>query len=115
MDRNELRKKWIEALRSGRFKQGRTALRTGDKYCCLGVACEIAGLSGVRGKNGIYTYNGRIEYVPLELQRALGLYSQDGAPRPDCENPALTFMNDNMRATFNEIATALETGVYWTE
>jgi len=41
-------RKWIEALRSGDFKQGRLSLRNDTKgeefsrYCCLGVACAIA-------------------------------------------------------------------------
>ena len=40
-------KKWIAALRSGEFKQGKKRLRNldtmGNKtYCCLGVLCEIA-------------------------------------------------------------------------
>ena len=47
--------KWIEALRSGQYKQGTNALivertsKTGRElqpsYCCLGVACSIVGIS----------------------------------------------------------------------
>lgn len=33
--------KWIKALRSGDYKQGRGHLKTKDGYCCIGVACEI--------------------------------------------------------------------------
>lgn len=34
---------WVEALRSGKYEQGKHALRSADnKYCCLGVLCEIA-------------------------------------------------------------------------
>lgn len=39
-----LKTKWVEALRSGRYAQGRQRLRNGDNYCCLGVLCEVAGL-----------------------------------------------------------------------
>lgn len=35
---------WIKALRSGKYKQGKGALREGNLFCCLGVACEIAQL-----------------------------------------------------------------------
>lgn len=32
---------WLRALRSEEYKQGREQLRApGDKFCCLGVACE---------------------------------------------------------------------------
>lgn len=35
-------RKWIDALRSGDYKQGRGALCSDkNKYCCLGVACEL--------------------------------------------------------------------------
>lgn len=33
---------WIDELRSGKFKQGRLALRSqNNEYCCLGVLCEL--------------------------------------------------------------------------
>ena len=31
----------VDALRSGKFTQGRMVLRIDQAYCCLGVACEI--------------------------------------------------------------------------
>lgn len=37
----ELQLKWIEALESGEYKQGKGQLRDGDQYCCLGVACDV--------------------------------------------------------------------------
>lgn len=44
----EIRDQWVEELESGRFPQGRNVLRsTDDKYCCLGVLCEIAVQAGV--------------------------------------------------------------------
>lgn len=40
----EVKKLWVEALRSGNFKQGRGFLQpTEDKYCCLGVLCRLPG------------------------------------------------------------------------
>lgn len=39
----ELVKQWVEALRSGKYKQGRQALRNrNDEFCCLGVLCDIS-------------------------------------------------------------------------
>lgn len=35
------RKKWIQALRSGKFKQGMVYLEKNGKHCCLGVACRV--------------------------------------------------------------------------
>lgn len=40
----EVKEQWLTALRSGRYKQGRMMLRSNDeKYCCLGVLCDILG------------------------------------------------------------------------
>lgn len=36
-------KSWVKALRSGKYQQGRKALRNKDnKFCCLGVLCDIS-------------------------------------------------------------------------
>lgn len=35
-------KEWIAALRSGKYKQGQGQLKTQDKFCCLGVLCDIS-------------------------------------------------------------------------
>lgn len=49
--KRELRDKWTDRLRNGGLRQGSGALRTSydedgedaeDRYCCLGVLCEIA-------------------------------------------------------------------------
>lgn len=33
--------KWVRALRSGKYKQGVWMLKSLDRFCCLGVLCEI--------------------------------------------------------------------------
>jgi len=37
----ELKKKWVDALRSGEYKQGKSYLRSSDSYCCLGVLADV--------------------------------------------------------------------------
>ena len=37
----EIKKDWLEALRSGEYKQGEHTLRDGDMYCCLGVLTDL--------------------------------------------------------------------------
>lgn len=46
-------KQWVEALRSGKYKQGKQALCKDGKYCCLGVRCEVEGFEGIA--SGEYT------------------------------------------------------------
>ena len=40
--KKSIAKKWTAALRSGKYKQGRNALKFEGKYCCLGVLCAIS-------------------------------------------------------------------------
>lgn len=41
MKRKEFFELWIKALESGEYKQGRDYLLRNEKYCCLGVACDL--------------------------------------------------------------------------
>ncbi len=45
--------KWIDALRSGEYAQGKSALHTKptegpETFCCLGVLCDLAVKAGVK-------------------------------------------------------------------
>ena len=42
----ELKQKWTEALRSGRYQQTNGYLRDSCGYCCLGVLCDIVDPNG---------------------------------------------------------------------
>ncbi len=55
MTRAEFRRNWIQALRSGKYLQGRGALKNRGRYCCLGVACEVFGAVFGKG-NDVITY-----------------------------------------------------------
>lgn len=39
--KEEFKRKWIAALRSGEYPQGTERLECGGKYCCLGVALKV--------------------------------------------------------------------------
>lgn len=47
----EIKTQWVEALRSGEYKQGKAKLKQIDRgeaqHCCLGVLCEIAKTQGI--------------------------------------------------------------------
>lgn len=44
----ELKAKWIAALRSGNYKQGRGRLKHAGRYCCLGVLGDVMGCQFTR-------------------------------------------------------------------
>ncbi len=37
----EIKARWVEALRSGNYEQGRYNLRHQNQFCCLGVLCDV--------------------------------------------------------------------------
>jgi hypothetical protein len=39
--KTEIKEKWVNALRSGEYEQGQGVLRSSDKFCCLGVLCDL--------------------------------------------------------------------------
>lgn len=90
------RRKWLAALRSGKFKQGRNALKKkdGDKYlhCCLGVCLEaVAGHCPISKDQGT-----RSDYS--KVRSLLGI---DNDVR-------FVWANDNAGKSFRQIANMAE-------
>jgi hypothetical protein len=111
---------WLEALRSGKYEQGKEALEQDGKFCCLGVACKVLMDRGYPIDRRVdasgaahYHYEGRSSsgILPRGVNRLLGIYSDCGYTKNEDYAPALTTMNDRGR-TFAEIADAIETGAY---
>ena len=105
VDREQLRKKWIKALRSERYEQGKGQLRyvrEGQSYfCCLGVLCDVWDKDlWTEEIAGTYCHDGREALPDAEICNAIGLtwYTLD----------SLTDMNDDGGFSFSEIADELE-------
>ena len=45
--RDDIKRRWVDALRSGEYAQGQERLRVNDEFCCLGVLCDLAAKDGV--------------------------------------------------------------------
>lgn len=111
---NENARKWAEALRSGKYKQGRNTLRYSDEFCCLGVACDIAIENGValtvaQDEYGEWTYGGKADVLPPSVQEWLCLRTANAAPKGEIEgeHESLAGYNDG-GGTFEEIAAVIE-------
>lgn len=72
----------VRALRSGDYQQGRANLCLKDRYCCLGVACAIAGVSepSVNDK-GLVSWEGDHILPPNKIVDHYGMYSWAGNRR----------------------------------
>ncbi len=103
--KNELKQKWLEALRSGKYAQGVGFLRSGDNFCCLGVLCDISGKQWIGDEDGQYSTADAPEEWSLlnhDTQAEFGL-AED-------QMFALTQMNDRGK-TFTEIADHIEKSI----
>lgn len=113
---------WVQALRSGEFKQGTGTLRNANsEYCCLGVACELAMRDGVGIRAEIvgYRVNGETPVhhgaMPNVVAAWLGVEHdtryESGDMKLEIGGDRVKFlaeMNDEMRMTFKQIADVIE-------
>lgn len=117
---NDNAKLWVEALRSGKYRQGKSSLRDGDKFCCLGVACDISELGKwgpasesptARAYIAAGNTYGSESYLPAAVMDWLGLTTNCGEHScPDYPRTiplTLAALNDNGK-TFEEIAALIE-------
>lgn len=93
--------KWVEALQSGEYKQGRESLYNDQDctYCCLGVAERVIN-GNTQGNMGYLDY-------PSELKRHATF---DGMLLEDMETDcgvSFAGLNDAFGLTFNQIANLL--------
>jgi len=99
-----IKKEWVAALRSGKYKQGDTYLKnTTDgktKFCCLGVACDLVGAKIVESSGAGFIEDHKqirgIRKVPKVLK------GSDGLPE------LLSKRNDSGRWGFERIANWIE-------
>lgn len=99
----EIKEEWIEALRSGKYKQATGKLRVDDSYCCLGLLCEIQGAEwrpldrAPRRVIFALAIDGRTDYPATEYRADLSMIQMRD----------LAEMNDRGK-TFAEIADHIE-------
>jgi len=105
----EIKAKWVAALRSGEYVQGRGALRRDDNtYCCLGVLCDLhakeTGEPWERPPGDAYNYHAKGAYLPPLVVEWAGLYNSLG---PSFEGVGVVDMNDG-GDSFEKIADFIE-------
>lgn len=112
-------KKWLKALRSGKYEQGKNQLAGDNRFCCLGVACEVAIANGVQLKkrirsDGSIVYNSTSQYLPQSVMKWLGMKTVKGKFTIHHidndgwdEHTTLAELNDNYN-NFIEIADTIE-------
>jgi hypothetical protein len=99
---NALAKKWVEALRSGKYEQGKNKLRSNDgkQFCCLGVLCQLAAPRKWVNCGGAYFHESGQSIAPLKVwSKVVG--------NSNLKQTRLSALNDS-GASFSEIADEIE-------
>ena len=102
----EVKTKWIQALRSGKYKQGQAYLRQGDSYCCLGVLCD---LNESRQWTPIdHSFKKIYSPFPDDEHQLLPKNISQWADLIEIEQEELVELNDTEEYTFEQIADYIE-------
>lgn len=102
-----VKEKWVAALRSGEYIQGRRYLRNNnDEYCCLGVLCDLHSketnvAQWTKSKFAINEYLGSTALLPMEVHHWSGIEEFGFVHKLMC-------MNDGEQNSFAEIADYIE-------
>jgi len=104
----QIKQRWIEALKSGEYQQGHEALRYDNKFCCLGVLTDLYikehGLQWHKGVGECWSFDDKDGLLASSVQKWAGLSDADPVILGDCA----TELNDGTNASFEEIASYIE-------
>ena len=121
----EVKKLWVDALRSGEYGQTKGVLHRTEEvrdddlpvgYCCLGVLCDVAIKAGVQVRVDVDIEHGNAHYdgdwmaLPESVKNWAGLkVSSPAVPfgHEDCLE-SLAELNDEAGLNFDEIADLIE-------
>jgi hypothetical protein len=109
----EIKAQWIQALRSGEYKQWTGVLRSPMGYCCLGVLCDLH----KRATSQIWDYNERSDgyaylgykfNLPEEVIEWAGLDEEDPVVYSEDTGESLAHYNDEKGYSFEQISNLIE-------
>lgn len=103
--RKEVYQLWLDALRSGKYRQGQGQLRQTDgnghnRFCCLGVLCDLAVKDGGPKWNSERGPENHAAEPSAKILKFMGL--------TDNEVNDLIGLNDDELRNFKEIADYIE-------
>lgn len=113
----EIKNRWVKALRSGEYEQGKDRLCSMDKkFCCLGVLVDLyvketgATWAIQEDDSGVDCYSMGCNWgsLPDEVIDWSGLADQDPQVRELDSGRTLSALNDSFDRSFEEIAVLIE-------
>ncbi len=103
----DIAKKWVAALRSGKYKGTKHVLKRytekGPRYCCLGVLCEVYAKTFPKG-----TQNWENDAtLPTHIMQWAGMWTNTGT-YGNSNTQNLAYQNDKAKRGFKGIANIIE-------
>ncbi len=100
----QVKQKWVDALKSGDYQQTRATLKDQSGFCCLGVLCDL--YSKETGED--WVQDGRDYYPPTAVCEWAGFVNTYN-PKVEYgeERLSLADLNDNGKS-FKEIAAIIQ-------
>lgn len=112
---SEIKRKWVEALRSEKYTQGQQKLKTPDeRFCCLGVLCDIIApreWTSTEQEDADGVLLGTFDWFHSGDAEMPGQGVQEEAGVDDDTCSKLTVMNDKDELNFNQIANWIESNL----
>lgn len=113
--KEKIKQKWVEALKSKKYKQSQDALRTPQGFCCLGVLCDLyieaKKLKGWRKVDrSHFSFGPNVTlsgYLPDTVMKWAGLPSNDPKIIQGRHQDPISVLNDR-GITFKELAKLIE-------
>lgn len=111
----EVKQKWVAALRSGEYTQGQGSLKNAkSEYCCLGVLCDVAKKEGQEVVEkyltfeGVYAFDGKWLFPPHSVRDWAQLSTEAPYVLVGAGMERLDHLNDSGDFSFNQIADLIE-------
>ena len=120
--KEDVKNKWVAALRSEDYKQGRNALESNGSFCCLGVLSNIAVEEGLCTKKtkdnsgkGLVTFYDKFDNfgwegtLPMAVKEWADMKDTVGTLPDGVEvKSSLLQLNDSAKYSFEQIADVIE-------
>lgn len=113
----DVKVRWVAALRSEKYQQGTGQLRKNDKFCCWGVLCDLAVQEDViappqlvmdtKFDNGVYSYDGEVTLPPDAVFEWAGLSREEDGELPYAHREVTIRHHTNSLWGHNDSGTSL--------
>ena len=99
-----IKKRWLEALRSGKYKQAQGKLHDGKRFCCLGVLYDTEFDGDWTRPDESYTWSNSDEWMIDNESEQLSDTFKAECQIDDATEGELINMNDQDGQNFDKIA-----------